>query len=271
MSATAAAVAQPGRPPVGQLLRAWRERRRLSQMDLALEAAVSTRHLSFVETGRSKPSREMVLHLAEHLDLRLRDRNELLLAAGYAPVYGEAGLDAPQMAPVREAVRRVLAAHEPFPAVAVDRGWDVVETNASVAIFLEGIAPPLAQPPLNALRLTLHPDGMAPRIANLGEWRAHLLGRLRRHVALTADEGLAALHAELAAYPCDDPEPEVDLPGPADVAVPLRLRHPEGELAFLSTVSVFGTPLDVTVSELAIESFFPLDEHTAAVLRAAVG
>jgi transcriptional regulator with XRE-family HTH domain len=254
--------------PVGGLLRQWRERRRLSQMDLALQAEISTRHLSFVETGRSRPSRDLLLHLADELDLPLRDRNRLLLAAGYAPVYAERALNAPQMRAIRAALRRVLDGHEPCPAVVVDRGWNLVEANASVALLTAGVAPLLLAPPANVLRISLHPDGMAPRIANLGEWRAHLLGRLRRQVAVTADPGLARLYDELRAYPCNQPEPAIDLPGPADIVVPLRLRHDGRELAFFSTVATFGTPLDITVAELAIEAFYPADAATAAALHA---
>ncbi len=252
---------------VGDLLRGWRERRCLSQMELALRAEVSTRHLSFVETGRSAPSREMILRLAEHLDVPLRERNRLLLAASYAPVYAETALNAPALATVRAAVRRVLTAHAPYPAVAVDRGWNLVDANASVALFTEGVAPELLAPSVNALRLTLHPDGMARRIVNLGEWRAHLLARLRRHVALTADTDLAQLYDELRAYPGKGPEPAVEIPGPGEIALPLRIRHGGAVLTFLSTITVFGTPLDITVSELAIEAFFPADAATAAVLR----
>jgi transcriptional regulator with XRE-family HTH domain len=259
--------AQPPPRPVGELLRRWRERRRLSQLDVALQADVSTRHLSFVETGRSQPSRGMLLRLAEQLELPLRERNQLLLAGGYAPVYGQASLDAPEMAGVRAALRQVLAGHEPYPAVVVDRAWNLVDANASVAVFVGQASPELLAPPANVLRLSLHPDGMAPRIANLGEWRAHLLGRLRRQVALTGDPELAGLHKELRAYPCDQPEPEVELPGAGDVVVPLRVRHGDRELSFLSIMASFGTPLDVTVAELAIESFFPADAETGRYLR----
>ncbi|MGQ0841219.1 helix-turn-helix domain-containing protein [Actinokineospora sp.] len=253
--------------PVGALLRQWREQRRLSQLDLSLQAAISTRHLSFVETGRSAPSREMVLHLADNLDLPLRDRNQLLLAAGYAPVYSEAPLNSPRMAAVRAAVRQVLAGHEPFPAVAVDRRWNLVDANKSLSLLLAGVAPGLLAAPANVLRISLHPDGVAPRIVNLGEWRAHLLARLRRQIAITADEALSDLHNELAAYPCAQPEPEVDPNGAADVVIPLRLRHGDTELAFFGTVTTFGTPTDITVAELAIESFFPADQATARALR----
>jgi transcriptional regulator with XRE-family HTH domain len=259
--------AQPPPRPVGELLRQWRERRRLSQLGLALEADISTRHLSFVETGRSRPSRGMLLRLAEQLELPLRERNQLLLAGGYAPVYGQASLDAPEMAGVRAALRQVLAGHEPYPAVVVDRAWNLIDANASVAMFVGQASPELLAPPANVLRLSLHPGGMASRIANLGEWRAHLLGRLRRQVALTGDPELAELHEELRAYPCDQPEPEIEIPGAGDVVVPLRIRHGDRELSFLSIMASFGTPLDVTVAELAIESFFPADAETGLFLR----
>jgi transcriptional regulator with XRE-family HTH domain len=255
------------RSPVGDLLRQWRERRRISQLDLSIDADISTRHLSFVETGRSQPSRDMVLRLADSLDVPLRERNHLLLAAGYAPVYGEGSLDAPQMAAVRQAIRLVLKAHEPFPAVVVDHGWNLVDANATIEVLTAGAAPWLLEPPVNALRLALHPDGVAPRIVNLGEWRAHLLARLRREIAVSADQRLIELLDELREYPGD--EPGVEVPGSGDVVVPLRIRTDVGELRFLSTVATFGTPLDVTVAELSIESFFPANPETAEALRAA--
>jgi transcriptional regulator with XRE-family HTH domain len=253
---------------VGELLRQWREHRRLSQLELSIQADISTRHLSFVETGRSMPSRDMVLHLADELELPLRERNHLLLAAGYAPGYAETALDAPRMSAVRAAVRQVLTAHEPFPALAVDRHWNMVDSNATLGVFLTGVDPELLTPPVNVLRVSLHPDGMAPRIVNLGEWRAHLLGRLRRQVGLACDPELSDLYEELRAYPCDQPAPDVEPPGPGDVVVTLRIRHEDSELAFFSTVAAFGTPLDITVAELAIESFFPADPATASALRA---
>ncbi len=260
------AIQQPARG-FGELLREWREHRRLSQMELALDAEISTRHLSFVETSRSQPSREMVLRLAEQLDVPLRERNHLLLAAGYAPVYGETPLDSPSMAAVRETVRTLLAAHEPFPALVVDRAWNLVEANRSLQPLLVGIDPALFVPPVNVLRLALHPGGLASRIVNLGEWRGHLLGRLKRQAALTADPQIAALYEELRAYPCDQPEP-LDH-GAGEVMLILRLRHEAGELTFFTTIATFGTPADVTVSELAIESFYPADPRTAEILRAA--
>ncbi|WP_410625018.1 helix-turn-helix domain-containing protein [Amycolatopsis sp. cmx-8-4] len=250
--------------PVGELLREWRDRRRISQLDLAISADISTRHLSFVETGRSRPSRDMVLRLGEHLDVPLRDRNRLLLAAGFAPAYTESALGDPEMTAVRQAVRQLLAGHEPYPAAVVDRNWNLVDANAATGLFVAGLAPELTA---NVLRATLHPRGMAPHIRNLGEWRAHLLGRLRRQVGQTADTGLADLLAELRGYPCDQPVPEVEVPGPGDIFVPLVFRHEGTDLTFFSTVATFGTPLDVTVAELVIESFFPADPATAAYLR----
>jgi transcriptional regulator with XRE-family HTH domain len=261
-------MATASRPaPVGGLLRQWRLRRRRSQLDLAAEAGISTRHLSFIETGRAKPSREMVLHIAEHLEVPLRERNALLLAAGFAPLYRESGLDAPEMQPVREALDRLLAAHEPYPAVVVDSRWNLVSANRSVAILVEGVAPALLAPPANVLRASLHPEGLAPRIANFEEWSAHLLTRLERQVALTADEGLARLLEELRGYPRVPPRPLFpELEGAEKVFVPLRLRTAAGELAFFSTVTTFGTALDVTLAELAVEAFYPADAPTAAAL-----
>jgi transcriptional regulator with XRE-family HTH domain len=258
-----------GPPGVGPLLRDWRQRRRLSQLDLAGEAAVSARHLSFVETGRSRPSRELVLHLAEHLDVPLRERNTLLLAAGYAPTFRQTALDADEMAPVREALDTILAGHQPYPAVVVDRGWDLVTANAAaLAMLTDGIADHLLAPPANALRVSLHPDGLAPRIVNFGEWAAHLIDRLRREAEAYADPQLLALHDELCGYPGVAGSTLPDAPA-GRLFVPLVLRHPAGELTFFSTVATFGTARDITVEELAIESFFPADEATATALRAA--
>ena len=234
---------------------------------MSLDAAVSARHLSFVETGRARPSRELVLHLAEHFEVPLRDRNALLLAAGYAPAYGATPLDDAAMAPVRAALDKILAAHAPYPAVIVDRRWDVVSANApALAILSEGVAPSLLGPPPNALRVCLHPDGLAPRIGNLAEYGAHLVARLARQLALAPDPELAALLEELRGYaPAGDAALE-----PADLlVVPLRLRALGHELRLFSTVATFGTPVDITVAELAIESFFPADEATDAALRAA--
>jgi transcriptional regulator with XRE-family HTH domain len=250
--------------PLGTLLRDWRRRRRLSQLDLALEAGVSARHLSFLETGRSKPSREMVLHLSEQLDVPLRDRNHLLLAAGFAPAFEERAIDAPEMAPVREALQRVLAGHEPYPAVVVDRWWNLAAANRSIAMFTDPVPAHLMEPPVNVLRVSLHPDGMASRILNYGEWRAHLLDRLHRQVALTGDDRLAALYAELSEYPGETAEAPHG-PG-GEIAVPLRYDHDGRELAFFSTIATFGTAVDITLAELSIEAFFPADQNTADYL-----
>jgi transcriptional regulator with XRE-family HTH domain len=252
---------------VGGLIREWRRRRRLSQLALASEAEISQRHLSFLESGRSRPSREMLLHLCEQLGVPLRERNVLLTAAGFAPEYPERAYDDPALAAARAVVAQVLAAHEPFPALAFDRHWNMLAANRAVPPLLVGVAPALLRPPVNLMRLALHPEGIAPRVANLAEWRAHLLERLRRQAESTADPALLALLAELRGYPGGAPL-RVDHAAGA-VAVPLRLRTEAGELAFLSTTTVFGTPVDVTLSELAIEAFLPADESTAAALRAA--
>jgi transcriptional regulator with XRE-family HTH domain len=249
---------------IGPLIKTWRGKRRLSQLDLALEAGVSTRHLSFVETGRSRPSEQMVLHLAEQLEVPLRERNRMLLAAGYAPVYAQRTLDEPELGPVRAALDQLLKSHEPFPAIVVDRGWNLVAANGAIELLTAGAAAHLLEPPVNALRLALHPDGMAPRIVNFGEWRAHLLRDLAAHADTSGDDALIELLDELEAYPGEDGEP-----GPHDVFVPLRIHGPHNtELRFLSTRTTFATAVDVTVSELAIESFFPADPQTADALKA---
>jgi transcriptional regulator with XRE-family HTH domain len=246
---------------VGDALREWRRLRRRSQMDLALDAGISTRHLSFVETGRSRPSAPLLLRLADHLDVPLRERNGLLLAAGYAPVYGERDLDDPELAPIRRAIERVLAGHEPYPALAVARQWEVVAMNDAMDLLVGGVAPELLEPPVNALRVALHPDGMAPYVLNLAEWRVHLLERLDRQIAATADPGLRTLREELLGYPAPPGEPVAVAD---EIVTPLRLRAADGaELAFISTIATFGTANDITVSGLALESFFPADDATA--------
>jgi transcriptional regulator with XRE-family HTH domain len=252
--------------PVGNLLRQWRQRRRMSQLDLALGAEISARHLSFVETGRSVPSREMLLHLAERLEVPHRERNALLLAAGYAPAFRERPLSDPALDAAREAVERLLAAHEPYPALAVDRHWSMLAHNRAAARLFTGIAPALLQPPVNVLRLSLHPDGAAPRIANLAEWRAHVFARLGRQIELTADPVLADLLRELRAYPAPEGPPPAGEPR-HEVVVPLQLVTPAGVLSLLSTTTVFGTPVDVTLAELALETFLPADAASAALLR----
>ena len=246
---------------VGQLLREWRTSRRLSQLALSVRAGVSTRHLSFVETGRSRPTREMILRLAEELDVPLRTRNEMLLAGGFAPAYGESDLTGPRLATVLAALRDVLAGHEPYPAVLVDRHWTMVDANAAIAPLTEGAAGWLLEPPVNVLRLSLHPDGMAPRIENLAEWRTHVLHRLDRQALATGDPVLRELHEELAALPGG-----TALATPDGLVVPLRFAG----LSFFSVTSVLGTPLDVTLSELAVESFLPADAATAAALTGRV-
>lgn len=251
----------------GPALRQWRARRRLSQLDLAVEAEISTRHLSFLETGRARPSRDMVLRLAEQLAIPMRERNALLSLAGFAAVHGERPLDAPDMAAARHAIERLLKAHEPYPALAVDRGWTLVMANGAVGPLLAGAAAHLLEEPVNVLRLTLHPEGLAPRIRNLPEWRSHVLDRLKAQFAASADPGVLALLDELWGYPA----PPGPRPQPASgqaILTPLVLDGPDGPLSFISTTTVFGTPLDITLSEIAIEAFFPADDETARRLSA---
>ena len=259
--------------PFGALLRAWRQRRKRSQLDLALDAEVSQRHLSFMESGRAAPSREMILRLAGQLDVPLRERNALLLAAGYAPLYAERPLDDPAMQAARGVVDQILRAHMPNPALAVDRHWHMVAANAAIAPLMLGVEDAaLLTPPVNVLRLSLHPCGLAPRITNLAEWRDHLLDRLRRQVATSADPALVSLLAELAAF---DAAPTgstavgtamTHLPG-GGIAVPLQLETAQGQLSLISTTTVFGTPTEVTMSELAIEAFYPANDVTAERLK----
>ena len=269
----ATATPDASRPPTrregfGEHLRHWRQHRRLSQLALAQEAEVSTRHLSYVETGRAEPSREMVLRLADRLEVPLRERNVLLMAAGYAPLYRERPLDDPALAAARQAVELVLRGHEPFPALAVDRHWHMVAANRVLPRLLEGAQDTaLLQGPVNVLRLSLHPQGLAPRIANLAQWRGHLFERLRQQIGATDDPVLAALLDELRGYPGGDASAAPDAGEHPGVVVPLRLYSAAGTLAFISTTTVFGSPVDVTLQELAVESFFPSDEHTANVLR----
>lgn len=247
----------------GTLMRGWRQRRRLSQLELALDAGVSARHISFVETGRAKPSRAMVLRLASVLGVPQRDQNRMLIAAGFAPAYTERPLDSPDMAAVRAGVERVLDAYEPFPCVVVSRGWWILQTNAGAGVLLDGVAAYLLERP-NALRIALHPDGLAPRIGNLAQWRTHLIERLRREVAADGCAELSELLAEIESYPGGF-EDSPDLGG---VAVPLVLRIAGGRtLRFLSTVTTFGTALDLTAAELSVEAFLPADDATAALLR----
>ena len=255
---------------VGSLLREWRRRRRLTQLDLALDAGVSPRHLSFVETGRSTPSAEMVLLLAEQLEVPFRERNQMLLAAGHAPTFPERALEDPEMAPVREALDVILGGHEPNPAVVVDRGWNLVAANSTMAALVEWVDPVLLEPPVNVMRVGLHPRGMAAGIVNLGEVRAYFVGRLERQVAITGDDGLAALLEEVAGYPAPpyehDPASEA---AAGNILTPMmRMQIPDGpELSFFFTVATFGTAVEVTASELSIELGFPANAATAAVLQ----
>src|SRR6267154_4777458 len=250
---------------IGDHLREWRQRRHLSQLDLAGDAEISARHLSFVETGRAAPSRDMVLRLAERLDVPLRERNVLLVAAGFAPAFPQRSLDDPELKPARAAIDLVLRAHEPNPALAVDRHWNLVSANRMVTPLLDGISPDMLAPPLNVMRLSFHPRGLAPRTVNLAEWCAHLLERLHRQCESTADPELLKLYHDLKAYPM----PARAGPLPADnVAIPFKLRHQGEVLSFFSTTMVFGTPVDITLSELALETFFAADDLTAERMRA---
>lgn len=261
----------PGRgasgQPFGTHLREWRQRRRLSQLALAHDAEISTRHLSFVETGRSVPSREMVLRLADRLDVPLRERNAMLVAAGYAPMYQERPLHDPALAPARQAVDLILKSHEPWPALAVDRHWNLLAMNAMVPHLLAGVDPELVQGRANVLRLSLHPRGLAGKIVNLVQWRTHLFERLRHQVQVTGDQTLAALLEELRAYPVPDGADKHLAGELLGVAMPFQFRTDAGVLSFISTTTVFGTPIDVTLQELALETFFPADDFTAAAMR----
>lgn len=254
--------------PVGHLLREWRHRRRLSQLDLALEAEISQRHLSFLESGRSTPSREMLLRLAEQLDVPLRERNILLAAAGFAPTYRERPLDDPDLVAAREAVDLVIRGHEPYPALAVDRHWHLVSANAAVMRLLAGVPERMLEPPVNVLRLSLHPDGLARRILNFREWREHVVVRLSRQIDVSGDGTLLAILEELKGYPVPDrfkPPQRRGYVGGA--VVPFQLALEGATLSFFTTTTVFGTPVDVTLSELAIESFFPADAETAEAMQ----
>lgn len=264
------AAAQPR--SLGDHLRAWRRMKRMSQLDLALEAEISARHLSFIETGRSRASREMVLRLAEHLEAPPRQANTMLVAAGYAPVFSEHALSDPALTEARAMIDVILESQKPFPAFAVDRAWNIVASNGALPELYEGVAPALLSAPINAMRLALHPDGLAPRIVNFAEWREHLISNLRRQVAASADPVVIELLEEVSAYPMPKgagrPTP---VPAEGVVAVPMRVQTRLGVLSFLSTTTVFGTPLDVTLSELALELFFAADVVTALAVRRSNG
>ncbi|WP_181805684.1 helix-turn-helix domain-containing protein [Streptomyces shenzhenensis] len=273
-SGPAATPTAPDGKGVGPLLRAWRERRRVSQLELALRADSSARHISFVETGRSRPSEEMVLRLAEHLDVPVRERNALLLAAGYAPHYPETPLDDPALAALRDGMERLIQGYEPYPALVVDATYTVVAANRGIAMLLEGVPESLLAPAPNAMRLTLHPEGLAPRIRNLREWRGHLLEQMERQIALHRSAALRELYEEVAGYPAPDGagvgEPAEPAEPVAYFALPLRIEHAGRVLSFVSSISTFNTPMDVTVAELAIETFLPADPATAKYLNALV-
>lgn len=261
--------AAPGPASFGDHLRTWRQQRHLSQLALADEADISTRHVSFMETGRTNPSRDMVLRLCERLAIPLRERNALLVAAGYAPMYRERALDDPALAAARQAVELVLKGHEPCPAIALDRCWNVVTANrAAQALLAAHVSPELLAPPVNVFRLSLHPEGLASRIANLAQWRHHLFERLRQQIQATADPALLALQAELLQYPAPpEPAPLVMAGEMLGVVMPFCFESVHGMLSLISTTTIFGTPVDVTLQELAVESFFPADAFTAKVLR----
>ncbi|WP_406724369.1 helix-turn-helix transcriptional regulator [Streptomyces sp. GD-15H] len=261
---------------VGPLLRAWREQRRVSQLELALRADSSARHISFVETGRSRPSEEMVLRLAKHLDVPVRERNTLLLSAGYAPRFPETPLDDPALDALREGIERLIGGYEPYPALVVDAMYDVVAANRGVMTLFDGVPESLLAPPLNAVRLTLHPDGLAPRIRNLREWRGHLLEQMERQIALRRSAPLRALYEEVAAFPVPEPEPgegvgnaygEERAAPVAYFALPMLIEHKGRLLSFVSSISTFNTPMDVTVAELAVETLLPADPETAEYLQ----
>lgn len=256
------------RQTVGERLRDWRQRRGYSQLSLALEAEISQRHLSFVESGRSQPSRDMILRLAEQLRIPLRDRNALLLAGGYAPAFPERALAAPELEAAWAIIDRILSGHNPHPALAVDRHWTLLSANRAVGVLLQGIAPHLLEGPVNVLRLSLQPEGLAPRILNYKAWRNHILARLSHDIEVSADPFLVTLFDEIRSYPVPpqalgDTSPSVQAPA---IAIPLILTSPEGPLEFLSTTTVFGTAVDVTLSDLVIESFFPANAQTTAAM-----
>ena len=253
-------------PSIGELLRLWRERRRLSQLALALDVGISQRHLSFVESGRSRPSRDVVLRLAEHLQVPLREQNAMLVAAGHAPAFTDRPLASPDMVRVRSLIERVLKGHEPHPALALDRGWQILAMNRTVAMLTEGVDPTLLEGEVNALRLTLHPLGLATRIVNFAAWRGHILRRLSHDIDLSADRRLIELLEELKSYPAPCQASAWRVPATPDIAVPLILESPGGPLSFLNATTIFGTAVDVTLADLAIETFLPADERTASAL-----
>ncbi|MGP4092515.1 helix-turn-helix domain-containing protein [Streptomyces sp. KR55] len=267
-SAHTTPAATPTGQGVGPLLRAWREQRRVSQLELALQAGSSARHISFIETSRSRPSEEMVLRLAEHLDVPVRERNALLLAAGYAPRYPQTPLDDPALAALREGMERLIQGYEPYPALVVDATYNVVAANRGITMLLDGIPEALLTQPLNAMRLTLHPEGLAPRIRNFREWRGHLLVQMERQIALQRSAPLRELYEEVAAYPVPESATGAEPAEPVPYfALPMQIEHAGRTLSFISSISTFNTPLDVTVAELAIETLLPADPATVKYLQ----
>jgi transcriptional regulator with XRE-family HTH domain len=268
MSSQTQTIARSSPGPVGHLIRQWRQRRRLSQLDLACDAEISTKHLSFLETGRAQPSLEMLLHLADRLAIPLRDRNVLLSAAGFTLTYQERSLDDQGFRLARDSVDFLLSMHEPNPALAVDRHWTMAAANKAVGHLIAGVDPLLLTPPMNFIRLSLHPAGLAARIINLAEWRGHIIHRLRRQIDVTGDSVLADLVEEVRDYPMPPaPSGRTRPPDNEIWAVPIQLMTVHGPLAFFGTTTVFDTPVDITLSELMIESFFPADPITASVMR----
>jgi transcriptional regulator with XRE-family HTH domain len=252
--------------PFGVLLRRWRQRRRMTQIDLAMAAGSSTRHLSFLETGRAQPSREMVMRLAQFLEVPLRDQNVLLVAAGFAPAFQERSLS--ELVAASQAIEQILQAHKPYPAFALDRHWNVVLSNSALPQLYSECSPDLLEPPINAVRLMLHPKGMASRIVNLAEWREHVIALLRQQIEVRADAAIQALLREVLGYPIpEDAHAVADIDGPQRYATPLQIDTPQGTVAFLSTTTIFGTPTDVTLSELALEMLFPADQETVEIVR----
>ncbi|HEY2791715.1 MAG TPA: helix-turn-helix transcriptional regulator [Micromonosporaceae bacterium] len=252
------------RPPFGSLLRGWRQTRRVSQLELSSVSGVSSRHLSFIETGRATPSRAMVLRLARELDVPLRERNTLLQAAGYAPEFGERAIDDPEMTAVVAALDTVLTGHLPYPALVFDRHHRIVRANRAAGLFTDGLPAHLTGPDANTMRITFHPEGLAPDLVDHADIRARFIGRVRRQAAATGDEVLAALADECAAYP--HPDEPVEAPG-LDIVTPFRLRRDGRVVSMFSAVATFGTVTDLTAAELAIETFFPADEDSGAYLR----
>jgi transcriptional regulator with XRE-family HTH domain len=260
-------VTKDGSPSIGDHLRGWRERRHLSQLELSLRAEVSARHLSFVETGRAAPGRALILRLGEELQIPLRERNTLLVTAGFAPIFQHRRFDDPALDSVRAILDLAVEKQKPFPAYVIDRHWTVVASNAAVPELYEGVAPELIRSPINVIRLMLDPRGMAPRIVNFAAWRTHLLSEIRRQLSLTADPFLEGLLREALTFPPGkDDEGDAANEGPAML---LEVETRLGRLSFLGATTVFGTPADVTLEEIALEMLYPADAFTDKTVRTA--